>query len=142
MNLAKNQRLFKEGIIVFPEEASQKPYLVASKCPRCGKVYFPKKDFCPQCMLDDIPEIALGNEVTLYTYTTVYLGVKGFKTPYVLGWVEFPQEKIRLASQILVDPDKTNETLKPGQPLRLNIGVLRTLEDGTEIVGYRYEPVA
>jgi uncharacterized OB-fold protein len=72
----------------------------------------------------------------------VYIGVKGFKTPYVLGWVEFPEEKIRLASQILVDPEKAAEKLRSGQKLVLNIGVLRTLEDGTEIVGYRYEPVA
>ncbi len=142
MKLAENQQIFKEGIVVFPADESQKPYLAASKCPECGKVYFPKKDFCPVCVRDGIEEIALSDEALLYTFTIVHLGVKGFKTPYVLGWVEYPKEGLRIAAQILADPQTAPQNLKPGQKLKLNIGPLRTMEDGTEIIGYRYEPVA
>jgi uncharacterized OB-fold protein len=142
MKLAKNQRLFKENIIVFPEDEKKEPYLAATKCPKCGKVYFPQKNFCPLCVYDEgMEEIALSNEGKLYTSSTVYLGVKGFKTPYVLGWVEFPEEKIRIAAQIDIEPEQAAEKLKPGQEVRLNIGKLRTLDDGTEIIGYRYKPV-
>jgi uncharacterized OB-fold protein len=141
MKLAENQRIFKEGIIVFPEEEGKEPYLAAGKCPKCGKVYFPKKDFCPLCMVEEMEDVALDNEGILYTFSIVHLGVKGFKTPYVLGWVDFPKEKTRLAAQILADPTEAPEKLKPGQKLRLNIGVLRNMEDGTEIIGYRYQPV-
>ncbi|MDR0578290.1 MAG: OB-fold domain-containing protein [Candidatus Accumulibacter sp.] len=141
MKLAENQLIFKEGIIVFPDDPSGEPYLAVSKCPRCGKVYFPKKDFCPTCMVEEMEDAALSNEGVLYTYTIVHLGVRGFKTPYVLGWIEFPEEKVRLAAQIVTDPIEAPRTLKPRQRVKLDIGVLRSLEDGTEIVGYRYRPV-
>jgi uncharacterized OB-fold protein len=142
MKLAENQQVFKEGIIVFPEQAGQDPYIAASKCPQCGKVYFPKKDFCPACMLDDgMRDIALSPEGVLYTFSVVHLGVSGFKTPYVLGWVEFPQEKVRIAAQIEYDPAKALSELKPGQKVRLAVGKLREIEGGREIIGYRYKPV-
>ena len=142
MKLSENQEIFKEGIIVFPDDASKEPYLAASKCPECGKVYFPKKDFCPTCMVEKMEDAALNNEGVLYTYSVVHLGVRGFKTPYVLGWVEFPEQKVRLAAQILTDdPLEANKNLKPGQKVKLDIGTLRTLDDGKEIIGYRYKPV-
>ena len=140
MKLAENQQIFKEGIIAFPE--GKEAHLIASKCPKCGKVYFPKKDFCPPCMLEEgMEEIAVSNEGSLYTYSIVHLGVRGFKTPYVLGWVDLPKEKLRVAAQIVVDdPLAAQTTLKPGQKLKLSVGLLRTLEDGSEIIGYRYAP--
>jgi uncharacterized OB-fold protein len=141
MKLAENQKIFKEGIIVFPDDTSGEPYLAVSKCPKCGKVYFPKKDFCPVCMVEEMGNAALSNEGVLYTFTVVHMGVRGFKTPYVLGWVEFPEEKIRLAAQIITDPSEALKKLKPGQKVKLDIGVLRSQEDGTGIVGYRYRPV-
>jgi uncharacterized OB-fold protein len=141
MKLAENQKIFKEGIIVFPDDTSREPYLAVSKCPKCGKVYFPKKDFCPVCMVEEMEDAALSNEGILYTFTVVHMGVRGFKTPYVLGWVEFPEEKIRLAAQIITDPAEAPQKLKPGQKVKLDIGVLRSQEDGMEIVGYRYKPV-
>lgn len=142
MKLAENQRIFKEGIIEFSEDGSREPHLSASRCPKCGKVYFPKKDFCPPCMLEDgMEEIAVSNEGILYTFSIVHMGVRGFKTPYVLGWVDLPREKLRIAAQIVTDaPLAAQETLRPGQKVKLNIGLLRTMEDGTEVIGYRYAP--
>ena len=142
MKLTDNQKIFKEDIIVFPEDGAGKPYLAASKCPSCGKVYFPQKDFCPLCVVREMAAVALGDSAVLYTFTVVHMGVKGFKTPYVLGWVEYPEEKLRIAAQILTDPETAAQVLRTGQKLALNVGVLRTLEDGTEVIGYRYEPVA
>jgi uncharacterized OB-fold protein len=142
MKLRDDQKIFREGIIVFPEGESAEPYLAASRCPKCGKIFFPKKDFCPLCIEEHMDEIALSNEGSLYTFTIVHLGVKGFKTPYVLGWVDFPQEKVRIAAQIVTDPLEAQQRLKSGQTVRLDIGPLRTMDDGTEIVGYRYRPVA
>jgi uncharacterized OB-fold protein len=141
MKLRDNQKLFKEDIIVFPEDGKAEPYLAASRCPKCAKVFFPKKDFCPLCMEEHMDEMALSSEGSLYTFTIVHIGVKGFKTPYVLGWVEFPKEKVRIAAQIVTDPLEAPQRLKSGQKVRLDVGALRTMDDGTEIVGYRYRPV-
>jgi benzoylsuccinyl-CoA thiolase BbsA subunit len=90
-------------------------------------------------MNENMADTALSGEGTLYTNTVVHIGVKGFATPYVLGWVDIP-EKIRLVAQIDCDPQKASE-LRSGQKLQLVIGKLRTMADGTEIVGYKYRPV-
>lgn len=141
MKLNDNQVLFKENIIVFPDEPGKEPYLAASKCADCGKVYYPKKDFCPKCMLENMLDVAVSNEGVLYTYTTVHLGVKGFKTPYLLGWVDFPEQGIRFAAQIDYDIQQAAAMLKPGQKVKMTLGILRTLENGKEVIGYRYKPV-
>lgn len=137
--LTENQRIFKEGLIVFPEDEGSAPYLVGSRCTQCGQLYFPRKPFCAECMNEAVEDCALSNTGALYTNTVVHIGVKGFATPYVLGWVDLPGG-IRLATQIDCDPrDAAN--LRSGQPLELVIGKLRTLPDGTEIVGYKYRPI-
>lgn len=138
--LAANQKVFKEGLIAFPEDGRSSPYLLASRCKQCGKIYFPRKQFCPECMNETMEETALSSEGRLYTSTVVHIGMKGFATPYILGWVDIPGQT-RLATQIEYDPAKASE-LQPGQKLELVIGKVRTLEDGTEIVGYKYKPVA
>ena len=35
----------------------------------------------------------------------MHIGVKGFETPYILGWVDLP-ERIRLITQIDYDPKR------------------------------------
>jgi len=137
--LRENQKIMREGLICFPEDETKPPYLLASRCTGCGKVYFPTKQFCPECMNEQMEEIGLSNRGTLYTSTVVHLGVKGFETPYILAWVDLP-ERIRLITQIEYDPKKASE-LRPGQVLELVIGKLRTLPDATEIVGYKYRPI-
>jgi len=138
-SLRDNQKLMKEGLIRFSDDGSGPPHLLASRCSKCGKVYFPAKQFCTECMNEQMEEIALSNYATLYTRTVVYMGVKGFETPYILGWVDLP-EKVRLVTQIDYDPQKASD-LHPGQKLELVIGKLRSLADGTEIIGYKYRPV-
>jgi uncharacterized OB-fold protein len=141
MKLTENQTIFKEGILVFPEDETKEPYLAASKCPQCGKTYYPSKSFCPVCMVEEMEDAAVDNEGVLYTFTTVYLGVKGFKTPYLLGWVDFPEQKLRFAAQIDYDVQEAQSKLKAGQKVKMTIGVLNTSEDGKEVIGYKYKPV-
>jgi uncharacterized OB-fold protein len=141
MKLKENQAIFKDNIIIFPEDETKQPYLAASKCPACGKHYFPRKSFCPACMIEEMEDAAVDNEGVLYTFTTVFMGAKGFKTPYLLGWVEFPEQKLRVAAQIDYDVQEAQTKLKAGQKVKMSVNVLRTLEDGKEIMGYKYKPV-
>jgi len=137
--LKQNQKLFREGLIRFPANDDGLPHLLASRCSECGKVYFPPKQFCAECMNEQMDEIGLSNQATLYTSTVVHIGVKGFETPYILGWVDLP-EQVRLVTQIEFEPQRASE-LHSGQKLELVVGKLRSLPDGTEIVGYKYRPV-
>ncbi len=141
MKLKENQLLFKDNIIVFPEDETKEPYLAASRCPKCGKYYYPRKSFCPTCMIEEMEDAAVNNEGVIYAFTTVHLGVKGFKTPYLLAWIEFPEQKIRFAAQIDYDVDEAQTKLKVGQKVKMSVGVLKTLEDGKEVIGYKYKPL-
>ena len=132
----EKQFVFKEGLIGFEEDGSA--YLRASRCKACGQVYFPARDFCTECYSGDMEEIAL-KEGELHVYTVVYIGVKGFETPYILAWVKFP-EGPRIVAQIDFPPERAQE-LRTGMKLRAVYGKLRTLEDGREVMGYRFRPV-
>ena len=134
--MEENQIVFKEGLIGFEENGE--PYLRASRCRQCGKVYFPARDFCTECYASDMEDVAL-KEAELYVYTVVYIGVKGFETPYILAWVTFP-EGPRIVAQLDFPPELAGE-LRTGQKLRVKYGKLRTMEDGREVMGYRFRPV-
>ena len=134
--LGENQKLIKEGVIVFPETGD--PYLAGSRCVKCGKLFFPSRPLCTECYSEEIEPTALSQEGSIYCVTLVHQGVKGFKTPYVLAWVDLDES--RLAAMIECDPERYEE-LKNGQKVRLLVDVLRVDEDGMEIVGYKFKPV-
>lgn len=132
----ENQVVFKEGLIGFEEDGT--PYLIASKCKECGKVFFPSRDFCTECYCKDLEEIRL-TEAELHVYSVVYIGVKGFPTPYILAWVTFA-EGVRIVAQ-LDFPAEEADKLHVGQKLVVTYGCLRTLENGTQVFGYKFKPV-
>ena len=134
--LGENQKLMKEGVIAFPE--NDEPYIVGARCKKCGKIHFPVTTLCTGCFSEEIENTALSQEGTIYTFTTVYIGVKGFKTPYMLAWVDLDDS--RLAAQLDWDPARKDE-IKSGLKVRLNVDVLRMDDDGKEIVGYKFKPI-
>jgi benzoylsuccinyl-CoA thiolase BbsA subunit len=99
--LGENQKLMKDGVIEFPENG--KPYLVGSKCKKCGKEYFPARPICLECFSEEMEIIPLSQEGSIYAMTNVYVGIKGFKAPYMLGWIDVGQN--RIAAQIDWDPE-------------------------------------
>ncbi len=134
--LDKNQRLSKAGIIAFPENGE--PYIVGSRCKKCGKLHFPTTTLCTVCYSEELENASLSHEGTIYSVTTVYSGVPGFKTPYLLAWIDLDDS--RLAAQLDWDPARNNE-LTLGQKVRLVVDVLRHADDGCEIVGYKFKPI-
>lgn len=132
----KEQVVFKEGLIGFEEDGT--PYLIASRCQKCGKAFFPAREFCTECYASDMEELHL-TDAEIHIHTVVYIGVKGFDTPYILAWVTFP-EGIRIVAQIDYPPEEADK-LYTGQKLKVSYGRLRTMEDGTEIMGYKFKPV-
>ena len=131
------QVMFKEGLVGFDEAGM--PYLEASRCPKCGKYFFPAREFCTECYCEQMESVPLSREGELYTYTVVSIGVKGFPTPYILAWITFP-EGPRIVAQVEFDPEQADR-LYTGMKMRLEVGCLRVLEDGTEVMGYKFKPL-
>jgi len=136
VKLGENQKLTKDGIIVFPETGE--PYIVGSRCKKCKKLHFPSRPLCTVCYSEELEPTPLAQEGTIYCMTRVNMGPKGFKTPYILAWVDLDES--RLAAQIDWDPEKVSE-LHHGQKVRVFMDVLKVDSDGKEVVGYKFRPI-
>jgi hypothetical protein len=65
--------------------------VMATKCKKCGAVYFPPRMQCTACFSTDVEWFDVGDG-KLATYTTVMYGPLGFEndTPYTLALAQFP----------------------------------------------------
>ncbi len=66
--------------------------LLATRCKKCGTIYFPPQADCPRCRTSDMEWIELGKEGELLTYTIIYTKPTSFAhyPDYVVGIARFP----------------------------------------------------
>lgn len=130
----KNRIHFREGLI---EEKSGKWVLVGARCKLCGKIFFPKREVCLNCLSHDMENLNLSQTGKLYSFTIVHMASEHFPPPYVIGWIELP-EGIRIFSPI---QGWKENPLKIGMTMKLSIETLWN-EGDKEVVGYTFRPFA
>ncbi len=96
-------------------------YLLGSQCNACGAVFYPEQPVCGRCGHRSHEKVRLGPNGLLYTWTRVHQSTPEFKTPYVLSYVDFPQN-VRVLVPLVdnVEPKVGMEvvlTLAPGPKL-------------------------
>ena len=107
--------------------------LTTTKCKECGKLLWPPRVICPECLSDKLGWINLGTEGELYSFTEVRLGA-------ALGWVQdvpFCVGIVKIGGLLIstrID-DARYEDLKIGDRVQLKIV---ELDDGR--VFYRFVP--
>ena len=107
--------------------------LTTTKCKKCGKLLWPPRIFCPECLSDKLEWINLGTEGQLYGFTEVRLGAPlGFvqDAPFCVGIVKIGG--LLISARI---DDATYEDLKIGDKVLLKI---IELDNGR--VFYRFIP--
>ena len=128
-----------EGLFTWP---SDRPQLLASRCPTCGAVTFPRQPGCPQCAGDTMDDTLLPREGRLWTWTTQGFlpkapyrgpGTEEDYEPYTLGYVELGGE-VRVETRLVDDP----EHLEIGAEMTLVVVPLCTDDDGNEVVTYAF----
>ena len=64
--------------------------IMATRCSRCGKLYFPPRADCPDDLSSDMTWQQVSGRCKLLTYTTAYFAPTGFKEdlPYTLALAE------------------------------------------------------
>lgn len=125
---------FHPDLFVVPTDG-EKPYLLGYKCESCGKVWFPRLDTCPNCW-SNTKQIKLSKTGKLYSYSVIHVGPKEIKAPYVIGYVDLP-ENLRVFAQIKIDQDK----VKCGMDVEVTDGPIRLEENGTRVISYMFKPV-
>ena len=122
----------KFGAVSFTSDAKVAPFVdyleegkvMATKCRKCGKAFFPPKSDCPGCLSSDVEWLEVSGTGTLLTYTVVNYGPSGFENdaPYTLGIAEFGEGvKVlgRVSKQVSPDDIKVGMRVKLA-PIKLN----------------------
>jgi uncharacterized OB-fold protein len=114
-----------------------RPHLVAHECTACGARYFDRRNACAACGGTAFGTAEIATEGTLRTFTIVTFAAPGIPTPYVAGVVDCGGTSVR-ANIVNVEP--TPEAVSLGMAVRLTTFPIGTDSDGTEAVGFGFEP--
>jgi len=124
---------FWEGIF---EEDALGDRLLGNKCKSCGKIYFPKAQFCFNCFDKEMEEVGLSRRGKLYSYTIGRMASTHFQPPYAVGLIDLP-EGVRVFAPLIMTEDKTYTI---GMEMELVIEELWR-ENHNQIIGYKFKPV-
>ena len=79
--------------------------IMATRCKKCGKLHFPPRADCAECLSSDIEWVPLSGKAKLITYITSYFAPAGFEAPYTLALAEL-QEGVRVFTRMSGDIEK------------------------------------
>ncbi|MBX7161349.1 MAG: OB-fold domain-containing protein [Acidimicrobiia bacterium] len=119
-------------------ELGERPHLVANECEACGARYFDRRNACAACYATVFRKVPVDTEGELETFTIVSFAAPGIDVPFVAGVVDCGGTSVR-ANVINCDP--TPEHVNLGMKLRLATYVVGTDDEGTEAIGFGFEPI-
>ncbi|HVB93042.1 MAG TPA: OB-fold domain-containing protein [Acidimicrobiales bacterium] len=119
-------------------ELGDDPHLTANECTACGARFFDRRNACASCGRTEFTKVAVSNKGEVRAFTIVAFAAPGVPVPYVAALVDCEGTSVR-ANLINVEPDPDHVTL--GMPVRLATQVIGTDDNGTEAVGFGFEPM-
>lgn len=112
------------------------PYLKAYKCKKCGQLDFPKLNPCPTCWGEEFDMVPLSRKGILYSFSDIYIGAPGLETPYIMGYIDLPED-LRIFAQLKGEV----KTFSCGEEVELTTGPIRNNADGLPIISYMFQKV-
>lgn len=113
------------------------PHLRANECTGCKARYFDRRNACASCFATDFTEVTIPNDGILTSFTIVAHAAPGIPTPFVAGVIDCGGTSVR-GNIINTEPDADHVTL--GMAVRLATYSLGNDDNGTEAIGFGYEP--
>jgi len=113
------------------------PHLVARECTSCGARYFDRRNACASCGRTEFATVTLPTEGEVRAFTIVAFAAPGIPTPFVAAMVDCGGTSVR-ANLINVPADPEHVSL--GMQVRLATEVVGTDDEGTEAIGFGFEP--
>jgi uncharacterized OB-fold protein len=114
------------------------PHLVANECEACGARFFDRRNACAACFGTSFKDAKIASEGELKAFTIVAFAAPGVPVPFVAGVIDCDGTSVR-GNVINTEPDPEHVTL--GMKVKLATYVVGTDDDGTEAIGFGYEPV-
>ena len=92
--------------------------IMATKCSKCGRLYFPPRADCPEDLTTDMTWQRLSGKCKLLTYTTAHFAPTGFQDdlPYTIGLAE-DREGVKVYA--LLSKDINENEIRIGMDLQL-----------------------
>ena len=113
------------------------PHLVAKECTSCGARFFDRRNACASCSNADFRDVRVATEGELKSFTIVSFAAPGVPVPFVASVVDCDGTSVR-ANLVNVEPDP--EHVRTGMKVRLTTFPIGTDENGTEAIGFGFEP--
>jgi len=128
----------REGL--FTTDAEGATRLIGGRCRGCGEHHFPRASTCPYCAGDEVDEVLLSPDGSLWAWTAVTAPPPGYRgeVPYGFGVVELP-EGVRVIAR-LTEADPADLTFR--QSVRAVAVPLHTDDEGRTVVTYAFGVVA
>lgn len=116
-----------------------RPHLVANECKSCGARFFDRRNACAACgKAEGFEHVDLSTEGELRAFTIVAYAAPGVPVPFVAGVVDCDGTSVR-GNVINTAPDPDH--VRTGMKVRLATYVVGTDDEGTEAIGFGFEPV-
>jgi len=114
------------------------PHLVAQECTTCGARFFDRRNACASCFATEFKDATIATEGELKAFTIVAFAAPGVPVPFVAGVVDCDGTSVR-GNVINTEPDPDHVSL--GMKVKLATQVVGTDDDGTEAIGFGFEPL-
>ena len=114
------------------------PHLVANECTACGARFFDRRNACASCGNTEFKSAAIPTTGEVRTFTIVSFAAPGIPVPFVAAVVDCEGTSVR-ANLVNVPADP--ELVSTGMKVRLATEIIGTDDEGTEAVGFGFEPL-
>ena len=115
------------------------PHLVAHQCTSCGARFFDRRNACASCSATSFEDAPVATTGEVRAFTIVTFAAPGVPVPFVAAVVDCDGTSVR-GNLVNVEPDPEHVHL--GMKVRLATVPIGTDDEGTEAVGYGFEPIS
>ena len=115
------------------------PHLVAHECTSCGARFFDRRNACASCFATEFRPAPIATTGEVRAFTIVTFAAPGVPVPFVSAIVDCDGTSVR-GNIINCPPDPDHVSL--GMKVRLVLTTVGSDSEGTEAVGFGFEPVA
>jgi len=115
------------------------PHLIAHECTRCGARFFDRRNACASCSGTSFGDVAVATSGEVRAFTIVTFAAPGVPVPFVAAVVDCDGTSVR-GNLVNVPPDP--EHVELGRKVRLTTFPIGTDDEGTEAIGYGFEPLS
>ena len=112
---------------------------MAHECTGCGARYFDRRNACAGCFGTQFKDVAVATEGEVRAFTIVSMAAPGIEVPFVSAVIDCDGTSVR-ANVVNVPPDPDHVSL--GMKVRLTTYPMGADEQGTEAIGFGFEPAA